>query len=141
MITLGRKCHYFGWLSSSLFHPSLRKPSPHIGVPLIGGRKYGGGEGLQKGSQKVQSGMQSEGLAKVFCKNGRGHQGRKQSDNKIALSVKLVIFSKIWVVPPWRNRRTFAPCKLVAILAAPRQSSNKFGSALGLHGIADEFKT
>ena len=35
---------------------------------------------------------------------------------------------------------TFAPCKQVAILATPRQSSNEFDSALGLHRIADEFK-
>ena len=32
---------------------SLRKPSPHIGVPLSGGRKYGGGEWLQKGAPCV----------------------------------------------------------------------------------------
>ena len=41
----------------TLFTSFLKKPSPHIGVPLVGGRKYGGGEGLQKGARpcRVQS--------------------------------------------------------------------------------------
>ncbi len=59
---------------------------------------------------------------------------------EIALSVILVILSKIRVVSDWQNRRTFAPCKQVAILAAPRHSSNEFDSALGLHRIVSGFQ-
>ena len=49
MPSMGRGRHSFNPWKASAQMKTLRKPPPHIGVPLIGGQKYVGDRRLQKG--------------------------------------------------------------------------------------------